>query len=164
MKRRGGRWWAPALGIGALYCFYAATSFVPPMSINDGCHFALLRAMVERHTFCIDDYAQYTNYFDVAVVDGHYFADRPPGTALIAVPLYAAGRALLGVFEATDRAEPAAIARAVAGALDRAGDVVDQPFVRALARRALEVAGEVATGRLSAATATRKPTPSERVS
>ncbi len=106
MNRRGGRWWAPALGVGALYCFYAATSFVPPMSINDGCHFALLRAMVERHTFCIDDYAQYTNYFDVAVVDGHYFADRPPGTALIAVPLYAAGRALLGVVEATDRFDP----------------------------------------------------------
>jgi hypothetical protein len=68
------------------------------------------------------------------------------------------------VFEATDRAELAAISRAVAGALDRPGDIVNQPFARALARRALEVAGEVATGRLSAATATRKPTPSERVS
>jgi hypothetical protein len=68
------------------------------------------------------------------------------------------------VFEATDRAELAAISRAVGGALDRPGDIVNQPFARALARRALEVAGEVATGRLSAATATRKPTPSERVS
>lgn len=106
MNRKDGRWWAPALGVGALYCFYAATSIVPPMSINDGCHFALLRAMVEGHTFCIDDYAQYTNYFDVAVVDGHFFADRPPGTALIAVPLYAAGRALLGVFGAADRFDP----------------------------------------------------------
>jgi hypothetical protein len=62
------------------------------------------------------------------------------------------------VFEATERAEFAAIARAAAGALVAGGDIVGQPFARALARRALEVAGEVATGRLPAATATRKPT------
>jgi hypothetical protein len=62
------------------------------------------------------------------------------------------------VFDATERTALADVARAAAGAL-----VVDdthlagQPFARALARRALEVAGEVATGRLSAADVTRKP-------
>jgi hypothetical protein len=62
------------------------------------------------------------------------------------------------VFEATERAELAAVARATAGALVQTGvEVAAQPFARALARRALEVAGEVATGRLPAATATRKP-------
>ena len=35
--------------------------------------------------------------------------------------------------------------------------VAAQPFARALARRALEIAGEVATGRLAAADVTRKP-------
>jgi len=74
------------------------------------------------------------------------------------------------VFEATGRAELAAIARASAGALVHAAEtvggagrhgspVVTQPFARALARRALEVAGEVATGRLAASAATRKPIP-----
>jgi hypothetical protein len=65
-----------------------------------------------------------------------------------------------GIFERTERAELAAIARASAGALAHVGDAVaSQPFARALARRALEVAGEVATGRLPAATASRKPSP-----
>jgi hypothetical protein len=61
------------------------------------------------------------------------------------------------VFDATERGELATIARAAAGALEHAGAAVAaQPFARALARRALEVAGEVATGRLPAATASRK--------
>ena len=67
---------------------------------------------------------------------------------------------MTGVFEATERAELALVARAVAGALVQPhADVSTQPFARGLARRALEVAGEVATGRLPAATATRKPAP-----
>ncbi len=65
---------------------------------------------------------------------------------------------MAGVFEATERAQSADVARAVAGALVHQGNVISQPFARALARRALEVAGEVATGRLPASTATRKPT------
>src|SRR5207237_170397 len=66
------------------------------------------------------------------------------------------------VFERTERADFAAIARAAAAALEHAGaTVTSQPFARALGKRALEVAGEVATGRLPAATATRKPGPSK---
>jgi len=61
------------------------------------------------------------------------------------------------VFDATERGEQGAIARAAAGALVHGADVGAQPFARALARRALEVAGEVATGRLPLADATRKP-------
>jgi hypothetical protein len=67
-----------------------------------------------------------------------------------------------GVFDATDRRDHGAIARAAAGALVRDSDVTHQPFARALARRALEVASEVATGRLSLAAATRKPTAATR--
>jgi hypothetical protein len=64
------------------------------------------------------------------------------------------------IFEATERAPLAAVARAVGGALLQPdADVASQPFARGLARRALEVAGEVATGRLPADTATRKPAP-----
>ncbi len=62
------------------------------------------------------------------------------------------------VFDATGRAEPAALARAAAAELaDPAADARRHPFAQALARRALELAGEVASGRLSAADVSRKP-------
>jgi hypothetical protein len=68
---------------------------------------------------------------------------------------------MAAVFDATGREPLAAVARAAAGALVNAEPAIAaQPFARALARRALEVAGEVATGRLSAADVTRKPLPS----
>jgi len=62
------------------------------------------------------------------------------------------------VFGATDRPEPAAIAAASATALrDASRDVRGQPFAVALARRGIELAGEVAAGRLSAADVSRRP-------
>jgi hypothetical protein len=62
------------------------------------------------------------------------------------------------VFAVTDRPEPAAIAAASAAALrDDARDVRGQPFAAALARRGIELAGEVAAGRLSAADVSRRP-------
>jgi len=62
------------------------------------------------------------------------------------------------IFAATDRSEPAAMAEAAAAALlDTAREAQHQPFVRALAQRGLDVATEVATGRVSAADVSRKP-------
>jgi len=62
------------------------------------------------------------------------------------------------VFDATGRPEPGAIARAAAAALaDESRDVTRQAFATGLARRALEIAGEVAAGRLRAADVSRKP-------
>jgi hypothetical protein len=62
------------------------------------------------------------------------------------------------VFDATGRADLGALARAAAAALaDTDADARRHPFARALARRALELAGEVASGRLSAADVSRKP-------
>ncbi|TMQ26422.1 MAG: hypothetical protein E6K82_04510 [Candidatus Rokuibacteriota bacterium] len=62
------------------------------------------------------------------------------------------------VFRATDRPEPAALAEAAAAALvDDAREPRRQPFARALAQRALEVAAEVALGRIPAAEVSRKP-------
>jgi len=62
------------------------------------------------------------------------------------------------VFEASGRTEHAALAGAAAAALaDDTRDVHRHPFARQLAARALEVAGEVALGRLSAADVTRRP-------
>ena len=62
------------------------------------------------------------------------------------------------VFQATERPEQAALAEAAARALaDDTRETRVDPFARALARRALEIAGEVALGRLSAAEVSRKP-------
>jgi hypothetical protein len=67
------------------------------------------------------------------------------------------------VFDAVDRAEHARIARAAAGGLaDPSRDPRHHPFAVGLARRALEIAGEVATGRVSAADVRRTPSPRDR--
>jgi hypothetical protein len=62
------------------------------------------------------------------------------------------------IFDATARSEHAAIAAAVAAAFaDSQTSLAHHPLVRALAQRALELAGEVAAGRLRAADVSRKP-------
>lgn len=66
--------------------------------------------------------------------------------------------AMAFIFAATGRPEPAALAEAAAAALlDPVREPQHQPFARALAQRGLDVAIEVATGRLSAADVSRKP-------
>jgi hypothetical protein len=62
------------------------------------------------------------------------------------------------IFSATDRPEQAAIASAAAAALAESDAApLRHPFAWALAQRALELAGEVAAGRLRAADVSRKP-------
>jgi hypothetical protein len=62
------------------------------------------------------------------------------------------------IFAATDRAEHAAIAAAGAAAFaDSQASLSHHPLARALAQRALELAAEVAAGRLRAADVSRKP-------
>jgi hypothetical protein len=62
------------------------------------------------------------------------------------------------IFHATERPEQAALAEAAAAALaDEARQARQQPFARALAQRGIDIAAEVALGRLSAADVSRKP-------
>jgi hypothetical protein len=64
------------------------------------------------------------------------------------------------VFDATDRQQPAAGARAAAAALaDEARRAETIPFARALAQRGLEVAGEVTLGRARLEDVSRAPAP-----
>jgi hypothetical protein len=66
---------------------------------------------------------------------------------------------MVHIFEATGRREQAAVAEAAARALaDDTREARNDPFARALAQRALDIAAEVALGRLSAAEVSRKPT------
>jgi hypothetical protein len=67
-------------------------------------------------------------------------------------------RDMVWVFEATGRPDPARLAAAAAAAFsDLARDARHHPMARAMARRALELAGEVALGRISAGEVSRRP-------
>ena len=61
-------------------------------SSNDGSHYALLRTMVENRAFSLNQFDDYAEGNDIAVTpDGRLFSDRPPGTALAAIPFYVLG-------------------------------------------------------------------------
>lgn len=69
--------------------YYATTSGLT--SSNDGSHYALLRAMVDEGRFEISNYGLFVEGNDLSIHDGTAYSDRPPGTALVAAPFYAAG-------------------------------------------------------------------------
>lgn len=61
-------------------------------SSNDGSHYALLRTIVENRAFTLNQFDDYAEGNDIAITpDGRLFSDRPPGTALAAVPFYLMG-------------------------------------------------------------------------
>ncbi|MEZ4517073.1 MAG: phospholipid carrier-dependent glycosyltransferase [Chloroflexota bacterium] len=76
------------IGISVLY--FATLSGIT--SSNDGSHYALLRTMVENHTFTLNQFDDYAEGNDIAITpDGRLFSDRPPGTAVTAIPFYLLG-------------------------------------------------------------------------
>jgi hypothetical protein len=60
---------------------------------NQNSRFDLVRAVVERGTLRIDAYHENTD--DKAFANGHYYSDKAPGLALLAVPVAEAIRPLL---------------------------------------------------------------------
>ncbi len=58
-------------------------------SSNDGSHYALVRAIVDKRSFEISEYLSFTENQDYAFHGDRKFSDRPPGTALLAAPIYA---------------------------------------------------------------------------
>jgi hypothetical protein len=60
---------------------------------NQNSRFDLVRAMVERGTLRIDAYHENTQ--DKAYYQGHYYSDKAPGVALLALPVAAIARPLL---------------------------------------------------------------------
>ena len=58
-------------------------------SSNDGSHYALLRTMVDNRAFALMQFDDFAEGNDIAITpDGRLFSDRPPGTAVAAVPFY----------------------------------------------------------------------------
>lgn len=72
------------LGLSSLY--WATVSGIT--SSNDGSHYALTRAMVENHAFALMQFDDYAEGNDIAIRDGVFYSDRPPGTAVLATLFY----------------------------------------------------------------------------
>ncbi|NPV45725.1 MAG: hypothetical protein HPY69_02100 [Armatimonadetes bacterium] len=80
--------WAAGLLVALGYIYYSPTL---QRSSNDGSHLALVQAIVEDHTFCIDKRFASTSGVDYAMRDGHFYSDRAPGTAFMAAVCVALG-------------------------------------------------------------------------
>jgi hypothetical protein len=89
MPRLSDRRSAIILGV-ALFLSYAY--FYQAGGWNQNSRFALVRAILERHTLQIDAYQLHTG--DRALSDGHYYSDKAPGTSLIALVPVAAARGI----------------------------------------------------------------------
>lgn len=93
----GGKAWAllylPALLLSLIVlCAYAYS--VPRGDFSNGdSHLALTRAIVDDHSLRIDRYA--SGLTDRAWYKGHYYSDKAPGLAFLALPIYAVLRLLL---------------------------------------------------------------------
>lgn len=68
--------------IGAVL-FLSYAYFYPAGGWNQNSRFALIRAVLERHTLRIDDYQLHTG--DRALFKGHYYSDKAPGASLVAL-------------------------------------------------------------------------------
>jgi hypothetical protein len=81
---------AIALFLVLLACY----AYFPPRwsEWNQNSRFDLVMAIVDDHSVQIDRYVANTG--DYAYIDGHYYSDKAPGTALLGVPVYAAFRAV----------------------------------------------------------------------
>ncbi|MBX3411845.1 MAG: hypothetical protein KF708_03940 [Pirellulales bacterium] len=81
------RWLAPGWVVflcaaGAYAYFLHALPFT-----NAETRWALVRAIVEQHSLSIDAY--HAPIGDKALIDGHYYTDKAPGSSLLGVPFYA---------------------------------------------------------------------------
>jgi hypothetical protein len=81
-----------ALLIGAV-AFVSYAYFYQGGGWNPNSRFDMVRAILERGTLSIDAYHENTQ--DKAISHGHYYSDKAPGQALLAVPAAAAARPLL---------------------------------------------------------------------
>ena len=83
-----------ALLIGTI-TFISYAYFYQGGGWNQNSRFDLVRAITERHTLSIDAYHENTR--DKAFANGHYYSDKAPGVALLAVPIALATRPVLRI-------------------------------------------------------------------
>ncbi len=93
MWDRVGRWWAARSVqakrelLIALLLLFAYGFFRQVPAWNEYSRSDLVRAIVDQGTMQIDSFHQNTG--DAAFYGGHWYSDKPPGTALLGVPVYA---------------------------------------------------------------------------
>lgn len=85
-------YWKPALLL-FFAVFFSFIYFYEGGGWNQNSRFDLLRAIVERHTLCIDAYHQNTQ--DKAHFRGHYYSDKAPGLVFAALPIAVVARTAL---------------------------------------------------------------------
>src|SRR5215469_11181402 len=94
-SRLGANWkLASLLGLASFLSFIY---FYEGGGWNQNSRFDLLRAIVERGTLQIDAY--HTNTQDKAHFRGHYYSDKAPGLAFLAVPFALVARAGMQVLQ-----------------------------------------------------------------
>ncbi len=116
---RGWQCLLTALALAALTLLFVAFGAAEGIvSTNDGSHYALTKALAVDQTIQIDRYVNYgavqpkqgtpttADYRDVSAYNGHYYSDRPPGTAFLAVPFYWFGELVGRVVGPTGRDLP----------------------------------------------------------
>jgi hypothetical protein len=72
---------------------------------NQGVRLAELHAVVLKHTLRIDDYISYTG--DRALIEGHYYSEKAPAMALLALPSFAVTAGIQKMLGIDPDAEPA---------------------------------------------------------
>jgi hypothetical protein len=85
------KWLQAALIVIVVFGSYAY--FYQAGGWNQNSRFDLVRAILDERTLRIDSY--HSNTEDKAVFQGHYYSDKAPGIALLAVPAVAASRPIL---------------------------------------------------------------------
>jgi hypothetical protein len=86
--------WLAAIAIAYLY---VVPYFPRIRSANELPRAYLVQAIVEDHTFAIDrGVARWGATADVSPSGGHHYSNKAPGSSLLAVPVYAAVRAVAG--------------------------------------------------------------------
>jgi len=86
--------WLAAIAVAYLY----VVPYFPRIhSANELPRAYLVKAIVDDHTFAIDrSVARWGSTADVSPSNGHQYSNKAPGSSLLAVPVYAAVRAVAG--------------------------------------------------------------------
>ncbi len=93
MNRSATHPWVTAV-LGGAVAFLVLGTHARVGGWNDSSRLAMVEAIVEHGRLWVDGTAMGRISGDVAKIDGHFYSDKPPALALLAVPVYAAQVAL----------------------------------------------------------------------
>jgi hypothetical protein len=86
--------WLPAAAIAVVAIFLVLATHDRYGGWNDTSRLGMVEAIVEHGRLYLDGTEMGRKSGDTCMIDGHYYSDKPPAVALLAVPVYAAEVAL----------------------------------------------------------------------